>query len=194
MMPDITLNETLNLVVPLGDGRGTVHCPPLSREAFSQCWSLLAKTWSRLEADNLGITAGGAVAAHALAEIAKQDGPDGEQLLRAFMADLRRHASYIGPMGDDGFGPVPLATALKKGWITEDEQDELENALVFFTLGSRLLPRNRKALVFRLMHSLRDVAASSLTATEYAASKQNSTQDAPTGATAAASLPTPSTG
>lgn len=124
-MSEVSINEALNLVVPAGDGKGTVLCPPLSREAFSSCWSLLARTWSRLEAEDLGITAGGAVAAHALADIARQSGPEEQEKHRAFLAELRRNASYIGPMGDDGFGPVPLGTALQRGWIGEDERDEL---------------------------------------------------------------------
>lgn len=186
-MSTVTINPALNLVVPLNDKRSFVHCPPMTREAFASCWSLLAKTWSRLEGDNLGITAGAAVAAFALADIARQDGPESEAAYRSFMAELRRNASYIGPMEEDGFGPVPLATALKKGWINDDDQDEIDNALVFFTLGSRLLPKERRSLIFALMSSLRGVDASSLSATEYAASKQNSTQDAPTGATAEAS-------
>lgn len=189
-MSTVTINQALNLVIPLNDERSFVHCPPMTREAFASCWSLLAKTWSRLEGDNLCITAGAAVAAYALADIARQDDPESpgsDAAYRSFMAELRRNASYIGPMEEDGFGPVPLATALKKGWINDDDQDEIDNALVFFTLGSRLLSKERRSLIFSLMSSLRGVGASSLNATEYAASKQNSTQDAPTGATAEAS-------
>lgn len=193
-MSEVSINEALNLVVPVGDGKGTVLCPPLSREAFSSCWSLLARTWSRLEAEDLGITAGGAVAAHALADIARQSGPEEQEKHRAFLAELRRNASYIGPMGDDGFGPVPLGTALQRGWIGEDERDELENILVFFTLGSRLLPRARRQIIFRLMLSLRTVAASSLNATEYAASAATSQKGAPIGGTEGASSPPSSTG
>lgn len=109
----ITINERLNLVVPLESGKGYVHCPPLSRDAFALCWKLLARTWSSLESDELGITAGAAVAAFALKEQAEQAGPEGETTYTSLLADINRNATYIG-VSDEGFDPIPLSSALKK--------------------------------------------------------------------------------
>lgn len=179
-----TINEALNLVVPLDDDRGYVHCPPLSREAFSLCWKLFARTWSVLESDDMVITAGVAVASLALKESAEKGGPEDLEKYHSIMAEIRRHATFIGSTSE-GFNPVPLSTAEKKGWLHEDERHDVENALVFFIVASALLPKKRKSLILRFLTSLRDVDISSLSATQYLDSLQNSTKDAPTGEMAA---------
>lgn len=184
-MSSVTINEALNLVVPLSDDRGHVHCPPLSRDAFEQCWKLFARTWSVIENERLGITAGAAVAALALKDNAEQGDSHDMEKYHAVMAEIRRNATFIGATSE-GFTPVPLATAEKKGWMHEEDRYDVENSLVFFTVASALLPTSRKAMTFHYLTLLRGGEASSLTATQYLDSLQNSTKDDATGETATA--------
>lgn len=184
-MSSVTINEALNLVVPLSDDRGHVHCPPLSRDAFEQCWKLFARTWSVLESDNMAISAAVAVSSLALKECAEDGDASTLEKYHAVMAEIRRNATFIGATSE-GFTPVPLATAEKKGWITEDDRYDIENILVFFIAASALLPKRRKTLLLRFLTSLRDVETSSLTATQYLDSLRNSTKDDATGETVTA--------
>ncbi|MDF7674743.1 hypothetical protein PT277_05325 [Acetobacteraceae bacterium ESL0709] len=181
----ITINERLNLVVPLESGKGYVHCPPLSRDAFALCWKLLARTWSSLESDELGITAGAAVAAFALKEQAEQAGPEGETTYTSLLADINRNATYIG-VSDEGFDPIPLSSALKKGWLNEEERAEVENALIFFIVASALLPAKRKKFILDMLNLLRSVDMTSLDATAYKDSLPSLTTGKATGETEAA--------
>ncbi|MXV36817.1 MULTISPECIES: hypothetical protein [unclassified Saccharibacter] len=181
-MSSVTINEALNLVVPLSDDRGHVYCPPLSREAFEQCWKLFARTWSVLESDDLGITTGSAVAALALKECAESGAANDMEKYHAVMAEIRRNTTFIGATSE-GFTPVPLATAEKKGWLQEDDRYDVENIIVFFTVASALLPKKRQGRILHFLTLLRDVEASSLTVTQYLDSLRNSTKDDATGET-----------
>lgn len=176
----ITINERLNLVIPLENGKGFVHCPPLSRDAFALCWRLLARTWSSLESDDLGITAGAAVALMALKDVAEKGDETDRETCKTLMATIGRNASYVG-LSEEGFDPVPLSTAIKRGLISDDDRAEVENALVFFIAASAILPKKRGSIILGLMSSLRAVVLSSLSATAYRDSLQKSTEAGNTG-------------
>ncbi|UMM63159.1 hypothetical protein [Aristophania vespae] len=179
------INERLNLVIPLDDNKGFVHCPPFSREAFAQCWRLLARTWSALETGNMSITASGAVAGFELRDQAQAIGEEGQEQHKALMAEIRRKSIYIGAT-ENGFDPIPLASAIKKGLLEDEDIADIENALVFFIAASALLPKNRRNFVLELMKSLRAVESTSLDSTAYLVSLQKSKKKGITGEMAAA--------
>ncbi|QDH14155.1 hypothetical protein E3E12_08085 [Formicincola oecophyllae] len=177
------LDERLNLVLPLEGGRGFVHCQPLDRDVFRHNWRLFAETWSMMENDNLSITAAGAVAAMAMEERAQALGC--EEQHAAIMAEIGRTARLIAP-GPEGYAPLPLATAEKRGLLPADEADEVRNALVFFTVSSAVQPRARQMRTFQLLCLCRAAESTSLGVTAFAASLPTSTEDVRSGVTAAA--------
>ncbi|MXV44322.1 hypothetical protein GS501_04590 [Saccharibacter sp. 17.LH.SD] len=183
-MSDIRINAQLNLVLPIGEDT-IVHSAPLSRDVFDLNWRLFAKTWSLLEGDEIGVTAAPAVAAKALKQADQESGDQEASKASALFAEIKRTANFIRP-SQEGYIPVPLASAINKGWIDEDDLDEVLNGLVFFTLASRVLPKQRKSFIFRFLPVLRGAEMTSLNATEFAGSLQKSTTNAPSGETAAA--------
>lgn len=185
-MSDVTLNRTLNIVLHLEDD-AIVHSAPLSREAFDTNWRIFAKTWSMLEGEDIGLTAAPSVAAKALRQAAQESGDKDLRNANAVLAEIKRTASFMRPSEDSGYAPLPLNTAIQKNWIDEDDTEDVLNSLVFFTLASRVLPKQRRGFIFQFLPALRGAEMTSSDATAFSNSLQKSNKDASTGETAAAS-------
>lgn len=186
MSEELRINQKLNLVLPLADD-AIVHSAPLSRDVFDMNWQLFAKSWTMLEGGEIGLTAAPAVAAKALKQAADENGGSDSRKVEAVFAEIKRTASFIRPSADEGYSPVPLATAVQKGWIDEEDTDAVLNSLVFFTLASRVLSKSRKSFIFRFLPALHGAEMTSLNATEWAASLATPKQDVSSGETEAES-------
>lgn len=138
----VRINEAMNLVIPIV-GRddeviGYVHSLPLSRSAFEAHYRLLSLTFAELLSQGYGELAGPRVAALILRDIAKSKDIDPEPLLN----EMRRLTCFIRP-GAAGWEQVPFQEAVARKMIDEDDAADVLSAIVFFTVGSVMLPKNR---------------------------------------------------
>jgi prophage DNA circulation protein len=189
------IDKRLTLVVPIPRGEKEllyVHSTPVSVDVFRQYWEVVGQTMNALYSRGFGqfsprfacemlkkIAAenGGASAAGQAAELARVE--------KGFLAEIRRMTNVFA-LGDKGWAMVPLDDARKSGVIDEDEADEVDNAIVYFTCASRShlksqLEELRGAL------SLWSARIESLSCMEFKRSLQTSIEDVNTGVTAIAS-------
>lgn len=185
------LNRALNLVIQVERDDGVtvyVHAQPIGREVFETYALPLAKTFAAIVAQGLGTVAGPRVAALVLKEIAAEmgrwEGPGGVE--QGLMPEIRRLANVVAP-GEKGWTTLPLEDALRAEMLGEDDASEVLNALVFFTLSSRMNRRADLPAVLSAMELLWGAQTSSLDCTAFANSLPTSKETANSGATAAAS-------
>ncbi|MDR3449355.1 MAG: hypothetical protein P4M15_06360, partial [Alphaproteobacteria bacterium] len=87
----------------------------------------------------------------------------------------------VAMRGPNGWEMVPLDEAGKKGLLDPDEQDEVENALAFFTLASSLHKKTERAPILIGAMSLWAGRITSSDFTEFVASLPTSTETASSG-------------
>jgi len=194
------IDESLNIVVPIDRDDGTtvyVHAAPISREVFQRYWLPLSKAFAMIYGEGLHL-AGPRIAAMSLQKVSEElrvwDGPMGVE--RGLLPEIRRLANVVAPGAGNGHGRgwqmIPYEDAVKADLIDQDDADEIEGVLVFFTLAWRLNRRSeRKGLIDGLV-ALWGASTSSQSLSEFAASLPTSTETANTGAMPPAPLSPPS--
>lgn len=195
------ISRDLSLVVPVTDGTvetevdgqkvvednivAYVYAMPVSQEVFEVHYRVLAKTFNDIYSGGLSITAGPRVAALLLKDIAvsmgRWEGPGGVE--QGLMQEIRRLASVVVP-GPAGWDTVTFQEAVQKSILSTDDVSEVENALTFFTVASRMHLRAERATVLNGAANLWGAQISSLSFTEFLNSLQTSTRAASTGARA----------
>lgn len=190
----LTINRKLNLVLPLQRGDDTVlyvHSTPIRPETFEKYYMVLAKTWASLTQNGLDPRSGPSVAALVLKEVAETtarapglnwwDGPDGVGGEAGLIAEMTRLSNALVSDPERGWVPMPLAMALQKGLIDEEEKSEVMNLLTFFTVTSSIAPRVDREGLVRGMAAIYELLTTSSNSTEYCNSLKTSTIDAPIG-------------
>ncbi len=179
------LDKALNLVVPVERDDGTtiyVHSTPVSREVFDRFFLVMAKTFSSLYTEGLGIAAGPRVAAKLLKSVASNMG---EQQLanvqQGLIAEIRRLSNVIVPNETGGWTPMPLDVAISHNLIDRDDADEVENAVTFFTLASAMHKKREARVILAEAAKLWGAEITSQSFTTFAASLPTSTSVASTG-------------
>lgn len=135
------VNEKLHLVIPLYNDDDVsaiqhyVHSAPLSREVFEAHFLLLSKTFTAIHAEGLGEIAGPRVAALIMREVAKR--MRDEEGHQAVMNEIRRLSNVLTRTGGK-WVTMPLQDAIDTQTLGEDDQAEVENAIVFFIACSAL--------------------------------------------------------
>lgn len=174
------VNKDLNLVVPIDRGDVTVYAysVPISRQVFESYHSVLAKAFSELTEGGISVVASLATARLALrdAAIAKGawEGKGGVQ--DGLMREIRRLTQVYVPT-DDGWDTMLLDDAAKRSLMDEDEILEVENAIVFFTLISRMFKKSMRQIVVNGMASMAGLPTTSLPFMEWHASLQTLKED-----------------
>jgi hypothetical protein len=183
----VRIDSRLNLVIPIERSDGAkiyVHSTPISREVFETHFEPLAATFSRLM--SLGYLVGARVAALMIEKVAKQigewDTPGGIQT--AFWPEVHRLTLVLTP-SEKGYEPIPFDTAVHQKQLDAEDVAEIDNALAFFTLASRMLRRN---MISEVDGAVRTWGASttSSNSTEFARSLQTSIKPENSGGTVAA--------
>ena len=185
----ITINRSLNLVVPIEKSDGTkvyVHSTPIGTEVFERYHLVLAKTFSSFAENGIVVTSAPSIAYMVLRQVAQNtmrapglnwwDGPDGVGGESGLLAEMIRLSNLIGPNGD-GWGSMPLQSAIDTGRIDADEKSEVMNLLTFFTVASRVPPRSDREPLVRGMASIYNLETTSLNATDFANSLRTRTTD-----------------
>ncbi len=198
------IDETLNIVIPIDRSDGTglyVHAAPISRDVFHRYWLPMSKAFALIYGEGLHL-AGPRIAAEALEQVSKElrvwEGPMGVQ--RGLLPEIRRLANVVAPgAGSNGHATgwqmIPYEEAVKSELVEQEDADEIEGCLVFFTLAWRLnLRKERKGLIDGLV-ALWGASTTLSNLSVFADGLQTSTATANTGVTVqAASLPPSSIG
>jgi hypothetical protein len=193
------IDEQLYLTIPVDRPDGTtihVHAASIGREVFQRYWLTMAQAFNEIFQKQLFFT-GPRVAAMMLRSKAEADGIwDGPMGVEAgLMGEIRRLANVVVPAEGRGWTPIPYMDAVRDGVIDQEDAEEIDGLLSFFTLVSRLHVRADRARMVRSVAAMWDASTSSLSLSAYANSLATSTVTASTGVTPQApSLPPSSTG
>ena len=181
------LDRSLNIAIPIEQHEGPdiyAHCVPIGREIFEQYYKVCAHAYGMMFAITSTIHG---------PRIAKLALRDAAQLLKQwddvqanFLAEIYRLTNIVMPDGT-GWTTLPYEQARAGNLLTEDDCADLENALVFFTLVSRMeLKKDQKKAI---ESSAWEVQTTSLNCTEFARSLPILTETANIGAKPPVAVP-----
>ena len=191
---NVNIDKRLNLVIPIIRDDQTIlyiHSTPIRPETFEQYHLVLAKTFSSFAQNGLDPRSGPSVAAMILKDVAEAtprgpglnwwDGADGIGGESGLLAEITRLSNAVVPNKENGWGTVPLRTALDQKLIDEDESREVQNLLAFFTVVSLVAPRVDRARLVRGMAAIYELSTTLLNSTEYVVFLKTSTPAETTG-------------
>lgn len=186
-----TLNEALNLVLPAkSDEKGVLiyaYHSPISREVFEANYRVLAATKSALASKGViyMMDAGPRIASLTFKDESRKDalergdvdakGNPNEDYMRAFLAEVRRLTTILAPTAN-GFQTIPVDSAIAQNLIDDEEWTETESAIVFFTFNYWLSRKATRHNLAMATASVLKASVTSLSAMEFTASLQTSTQ------------------
>ena len=180
--PGVSISRKLNIVLPpfqTKDGTAYVHSVPIGRATFETCYRPMARAMSSIITEGIGPITGPSVAALILQQEADAIG-EGETVKSGVMLDIKRNTTLIFA---DKADQLPYAVAMQRNVLDEDQQSEVENLLVYFTLVSwiRLPPDLASRLGLDGLRQLWNVQTISLDSTAFMSSLKTSTPAANTG-------------
>lgn len=169
----IKIDKALNLVVPIEtESHGTVyvHSTPIRTETFKRYFLLISKTLNSIYSEGLHTVAGPRVASLMLQSVAGERGEDGAPTQAdELLAEIRR-LTMVQIWGDNGWESVMLDVVKSRGLLSEDEADEAEGFIVFFTCIYHVHRKTEISAFLQPMQTLWGTQTTSLNATEYRAS------------------------
>jgi hypothetical protein len=185
----LAVDRNLNLVLPIYDDKDQivawVHSAPIGREVFETYFRVLGRTFSAIhgdDADSLGATAGPRMAALLLRDEARKmgqwEGDGGVE--RGLMNEIKRLTNVVLP-GVKGWETLPYDDATRTAKINADDAAEVDNALVFFTVGWWVYPKSRRAPALNGASKMWGGHCTSSSVTAFAAGLQTSTEEKNTG-------------
>lgn len=163
--------KTLNLIVPVETESGEtvyVHSMPIRRETFKRFFLVLSKTLNELYAQGLQGVAGPRVAGLMLQKVAEDLGA-WDDVQNGLINEIRR-LSNVQVLGPDGWKSLPLHDCLIKGILTEEEVEEAEGFIVFFTCIWHVHKKKEVSEFLRPMRIMWGTSTTSLNVSEYRAS------------------------
>jgi len=173
---------------------------PVSKAVFDQNFALLASTKAAMESKGRQylMSAGPRVAALTLRDEGLRDAESSGRMdddgnpkddeVRAFFAELRRLTMILCP-GQSGWDMIPVDQAISGGKIDQEDWEEVESAIVFFTCHYSMARKADRARVSQATASFLKASTTSSPLSAYLASLQNSTQAATSAPRAASSVP-----
>lgn len=196
--------DNLNLTIPLrADEKGTTvhgYHTPISREVFAENYRILAATKASLASKGVHYLMGSGprIAALTLRDEGKKDALDRGDVdasgkpsdggAKALLEEIKRLTVILCPSAS-GWTMLPIDAAISQGVIDEDDWQEGESAIVFFTAHWALASKAEKAKVANATASALKGSITSSSATEFIGSLPTSTSSATTAAKAVSSVP-----
>lgn len=186
------IDRQLNLVIPIERGDGVrlyAHSTPIDLRIFDAHFAVIAKTFSEIYGEGLGLLAGPRVAAKILRRIAEGlnlwDTPAGQPSIRRdLFEEIRRLTNVFAP-GEKGWEMLPLDSAAKSGVLDEEDVSEVENFAVFFTVIWRMHKKSDRKVIMEAAALRWGGELTSSNCTAYRDSLPTSTPAANTGASPA---------
>jgi hypothetical protein len=179
-MSVITINKQLNLVLPLPRGNTFiyVYSTPISREVFDANFMIISKVFTELYTQGLGLSAAPRIAAKMMKKIAMEenswDGPEGVQ--NTLIQEIYRLTNVFLP-AEKGWETMPFHTAVVQKQLDEDEIEEVENNIVYFTVAYSMHRRQDREQIINGTLKLWGGQLTLLNFTEYRSSLTTLTVD-----------------
>jgi len=202
------INAALNLVLPIRSGEdGTAllyaYHTPISRDVFEANYRIISATKGELFA-GMGhsekrrmaqsLSDASRIATLTFKDEAKRDAiehgfdfdnPESPPPGYAFLAELERLTLVLAPTAN-GWEQIPVAVAIGRKLIDQDEWAEVLSSIVFFTCGLSMVPKNGRMDTATFLALIVTGSITSLPPTEWTVSLPKST----TGTTSEAKAPT----
>lgn len=187
------INRALNIVLAVdSDTAGTVYVYsiPVSREVYNSHFEALSLTHSRLwdKGAEYALTESQRVSYLMLRQVAKEMGqdranPEGQwpAIQKEFINEIVRLTTVAVPTDAGGYEQMPLATALERKVLDDEDGETITASLVFFTL--EVLSRRRAQI-----QGMWSGATTSLGFTEFLSSLQKPTSADNSGPAASAPM------
>jgi hypothetical protein len=184
----IKLNRKLNVVLPpFMTDKGLVHVysSPISLPVFREHYRMLGRTFTEIQRLGYGPITGPSLAGYVFRDEAKSFGDEAHSEM--LVNEVKRLSFVVYP-GDTGWANMPFVESVKRGILTEEQGDEAENFLLYFTCASWIkLPS--EAIAMDSLRTLWQAQITSSTVMEFMNSLPTSTPEENTGATAATPSP-----
>jgi len=158
-----------------------VHSIPLSTDVVDRYFMILGQTYTTIFTQGLGIVGGPPFAMRILKMLATQqkiweDDPQSGLVgvKHGVIDEMIRLTTVAVPEGNGWMG-VPLDIAVGRNFITAEDKAEVENAIVFFIVGSATLPLAQRKAVLIAAANASGAQISPLSFTEFTDSLKTST-------------------
>lgn len=140
------IDKRLNIVLEV-DRPGThsffVHSMPITRAVYKQHSVLFAQTISYIYQKNIGAGVCARIALDAMRDMVKKEdaaaGPDvmtGQNEVEKLVLPMIWQRTNVVVPTEQGWQQIPFDEVVQRQLIDEDDLDEVENYLVFFTVAS----------------------------------------------------------
>lgn len=143
------IDRKLNLVLTYprtGVAPLHIHATAISLQVFETYYLIIARAFATINTIAGGVAGGPRIANLELKRAATDLGMDPAPLL----AEIKRLSS-VARSTDKGWENLPLPEAIAKKMLDEDEVSEVENALAFFTVVSRMYRKSDLVGVLGMM-------------------------------------------
>jgi hypothetical protein len=161
-----------------------VYAQAISRNTAKEFWRVIQAAVGKLYFGGGNPTIAPRFAAEAIREAAKEMGLS-ERVEQHLIGEIKRLAIVVAP-GAAGWENMPFEEALKRGVLSEDEADELESAIAFFTLAWRFHSTNERTGLISSAVTLWRARTTSSSFTEFLASFPTLKETGSSGETTAA--------
>jgi hypothetical protein len=151
----VKIDRSLHLVIPIERATGGqifAHSTPISSDVFAigNNWDAISMVYAKIMERGPGyiLASGPRIASLMLRKFAVDagiwDGPEGIE--RTLVAEVRRLTNILVP-GERGWEMMPFDDARNRKLIDVEDATDIEAAVIFFTVFSRMLPRGQKELI-----------------------------------------------
>lgn len=175
------IDRRLNLILTVEREDGSkvyVHAAPISRESFDSFFLIMATAYGEIMGTSLRML-GNRVAMKLIKKIAENQ-EILESVEKGLIAEIRRLANVVIAT-DKGWETIPLQQAVTGNLIDEEEADEIENSIAFFTCFWHVTPKAQRAKALPGLANVWGARISSSDCTALVASLATSTETASTG-------------
>lgn len=185
----IKINRKLNVVLPpFITEKGLVHVysSPISLVTFREHYRMLGRTFTEVQRLGYGPITGPSLAGYVFRDEAKSYGDEAHSEM--LINEVKRLSFVVYPDAGKGWQNMPFVESVKRNILTEEQSDEAENFLVYFTCASWIkLPS--EAIAMDSLRTLWQAQITSSTVMEFMNSLPTSTPEENTGETAVTQLP-----
>ncbi len=177
----IKIDRKLNLALPVereDGGIAHVFSTPISRPVFEMYFMTISGAYAAMLEQGAAwlLRMGPRTAKLMLKRIAEAEnawsGPQGVD--NGLLGEIRRLTNVLAPLPGGGWDLIPFQEAINKNFFSEEDADEVEQALCFFTVVSASMKRKEATALLEATFGLLDGQITSLDITAYQASLQTS--------------------
>lgn len=174
------IDNKLNLIVPVDTAEGEettiyFHHTPILKETFNRYHFAMAAAFNKLLSNNLQVM-GPKIAALTLEEVSKDLDQWRDNLDRKFIGiengligEIKRLTNVIA-YTPQGWQPIPVADAISRSMVEEEDWQEASQRIVFFTLVSNMVTKKIRAALLEIMHESWNTQCASSSCSAWASS------------------------